>query len=50
VIVLSRGLTVDPATGFGWAFGVLGALCVLGSVAAAWLRRAERSSTVDVKA
>jgi EmrB/QacA subfamily drug resistance transporter len=50
VIVLSRGLTVDPATGFGWAFGVLGALCVLGSVAAAWLRRAQRSSTVDVKA
>ncbi|WIY06245.1 MDR family MFS transporter [Amycolatopsis mongoliensis] len=48
VIVLSRGLTVDPATGFGWAFGVLGAICVLGTAATAWLRRAERSSTVDV--
>jgi MFS family permease len=47
VIVLSRGLTVDAATGFGWAFGVLGALCVLGTAATAWLRRAERSSTVD---
>ncbi|GAB3161191.1 MDR family MFS transporter [Amycolatopsis sp. NPDC004378] len=50
VIVLSRGLAVDPATGFGWAFGVLGALCVLGVVATAWLRHAERASTVDVKA
>ena len=50
VIVLSRGLTVDAATGFGWAFGVLGALCVLGTVAAGWLRRAGRSSTVDVTA
>jgi hypothetical protein len=48
VIVLSRGLTVDPATGFGWAFGVLGVICVLGTVATAWLRHAERSSTVDV--
>ncbi|MEU8634556.1 MDR family MFS transporter [Amycolatopsis sp. NPDC048633] len=47
VIVLSRGLTVDPATGFGWAFGVLGVICVLGTAAAAWLRQAERSSTVD---
>lgn len=48
VIVLSRGLTVDPATGFGWAFGVLGVICVLGTAAAAWLRHAEGSSTVDV--
>jgi EmrB/QacA subfamily drug resistance transporter len=47
VIVLSRGLDVDPATGFGWAFGVLGALCVLGAAAAAWLRHTERQSTVD---
>jgi EmrB/QacA subfamily drug resistance transporter len=47
VIVLSRGLSVDPATGFGWAFGVLGVLCVLGTAAAAWLRRAERASKVD---
>jgi EmrB/QacA subfamily drug resistance transporter len=47
VIVLSRGLTVDAATGFGWAFGVLGAVCVLATVATAWLRHAERSSTVD---
>ncbi|MCR6490363.1 multidrug efflux MFS transporter [Amycolatopsis sp. OK19-0408] len=42
VIVLSRGLAVDPATGFGWAFGVLGLLCVFGTAATAWLRRAER--------
>ena len=48
VIVLSRGLAVDPATGFGWAFGVLGALCLFGTAATAWLRHAERSSTVDV--
>ncbi|MEV7036905.1 MFS transporter [Amycolatopsis sp. NPDC051061] len=48
VIVLSRGLVAGPATGFGWAFGVLGGVCVLGTVAAAWLRHAERSSTVDV--
>ncbi len=48
VIVLSRGLVAGPATGFGWAFGVLGVVCVLGTVAAAWLRHAERSSTVDV--
>jgi EmrB/QacA subfamily drug resistance transporter len=48
VIVLSRGLTVDPATGFGWAFGVLGVICVLGTAATAWLRHAERSSTVDI--
>ncbi|MGW5718128.1 MDR family MFS transporter [Amycolatopsis sp. NPDC003865] len=47
VIVLSRGLTVDPATGFGWAFGVLGAVCALGTAATMWLRRAERASTVD---
>jgi predicted MFS family arabinose efflux permease len=47
VIVLSRGLTTGPATGFGWAFGVLGVICVLGAVAAGRLRRAERSSTVD---
>ncbi|WP_329055874.1 multidrug efflux MFS transporter [Amycolatopsis sp. NBC_01488] len=47
VIVLARGLAVDPATGFGRAFGVLGALCALGTVATAWLRRAERPSTVD---
>jgi EmrB/QacA subfamily drug resistance transporter len=47
VIVLSRGLTTGPATGFGWAFGVLGAVCVLGAVAAGRLRRAERLSTVD---
>ncbi|WP_410674800.1 DHA2 family efflux MFS transporter permease subunit [Amycolatopsis sp. cmx-4-68] len=47
VIVLSHGLSVDPATGFGWAFGVLGALCVLGTAAAAWLRHAERASKVD---
>ncbi|MGK3208840.1 MDR family MFS transporter [Amycolatopsis sp. MEPSY49] len=47
VIVLSRGLTVDPATGFGWAFGVLGAVCALGTAATVWLRRAERSSTMD---
>lgn len=50
VIVLSRGLTVDPATGFGWAFGVLGAVCALGTAATAWLRHAERSSTVDTTA
>lgn len=50
VIVLSRGLTVDPATGFGWAFGVLGLLCLLGTAATAWLRHAERSSTVDSRA
>jgi EmrB/QacA subfamily drug resistance transporter len=49
VIVLSRGLVAGPATGFGWAFGVLGVICVLGTVAAAWLRHAERSSTVDVR-
>ncbi|WP_086852048.1 MDR family MFS transporter [Amycolatopsis kentuckyensis] len=49
VIVLSQGLGAGPATGFGWAFGVLAALCALGSLAAAWLRRAERSSTVDTK-
>ncbi|MEV6874426.1 hypothetical protein [Amycolatopsis sp. NPDC051128] len=48
--LLSRGRTVDPATGFGWASGVLGAVCALGSVATPWLRRAERSSTVDVRA
>lgn len=48
VIVLSRGLAVDAATGFGWAFGVLGALCLLATAATAWLRRAERTSTVDV--
>jgi EmrB/QacA subfamily drug resistance transporter len=48
VIVLSRGLVAGPATGFGWAFGVLGVICVLGTVAAAWLRHAERSSTVDI--
>jgi EmrB/QacA subfamily drug resistance transporter len=48
VIVLSRGLVAGPATGFGWAFGVLGVVCVLGTVAAAWLRHAERSSTVDI--
>ncbi|VVJ15978.1 Uncharacterised protein [Amycolatopsis camponoti] len=48
VIVLSRGLTAGPATGFGWAFGVLGVVCALGVVATARLRRAERSSTVDV--
>lgn len=48
VIVLSRGLTAGPATGFGWAFGVLGVLCVLGTVAAGRLRHAGRSSTVDV--
>ncbi|MEV6622382.1 MFS transporter [Amycolatopsis sp. NPDC051106] len=47
VIVLSRGLTTGPATGFGWAFGVLGVICVLGAVAADRLRRAERSSTMD---
>ncbi|WP_328449759.1 hypothetical protein [Amycolatopsis sp. NBC_00438] len=40
MIVLPRGLTIDPATGFGWAFGVLGALGALGTVATAWLRRA----------
>ncbi|WIV61517.1 MDR family MFS transporter [Amycolatopsis nalaikhensis] len=50
VIVLSRGLAVDAATGFGWAFGVLGALCLLATAATAWLRRAERTSTVDVTA
>jgi EmrB/QacA subfamily drug resistance transporter len=50
VIVLSRGLATGPATGFGWAFGVLGALCVLGTAAAAWLRHADRASTVDVAA
>lgn len=50
VLVLSWGLAVSPAAGFGWAFGVLGGLCVLGTAAAAWLRHAERSSTVDVKA
>jgi len=48
VIVLSRGLTTGPATGFGWAFGVLGVICVLGAVAAGRLRRAEQSSTMDV--
>jgi EmrB/QacA subfamily drug resistance transporter len=48
VIVLSRGLVAGPATGFGWAFGVLGVICLLGTVAAAWLRHAERSSTVDI--
>jgi EmrB/QacA subfamily drug resistance transporter len=47
VIVLSRGLTTGPATGFGWAFGVLGVICALGAVAAGRLRHAERSSTVD---
>ncbi|MDQ7805046.1 MDR family MFS transporter [Amycolatopsis sp. A133] len=47
VIVLSRGLTTGPATGFGWAFGVLAVLCVLGALATAWLRHAERSSTMD---
>ncbi|WP_410640546.1 MDR family MFS transporter [Amycolatopsis sp. lyj-346] len=46
VIVLSQGLNDGPATGFGWAFGVLAVLCVLGAMATAWLRRAERSSTV----
>ncbi|MGW3992320.1 MFS transporter [Amycolatopsis sp. NPDC004772] len=50
VIVLSQGLAAGPATGFGWAFGVLGALCALGTLAAAWVRRAEHSSTVDAKA
>lgn len=50
VIVLSRGLTAGPETGFAWAFGVLGVLCVLGTVAAGRLRRAERSSTVDTTA
>jgi predicted MFS family arabinose efflux permease len=50
VIVLSRGLSEGPATGFGWAFGVLAVLCVLGALATAWLRRAERSSSVDAKA
>lgn len=50
VIVLSQGLAVDPATGFGWAFGVLGAVCALGTGATAWLRHAERSSTVDTTA
>ncbi|MEQ0561951.1 MDR family MFS transporter [Amycolatopsis sp. NEAU-NG30] len=48
VIVLSRGLATSPATGFGWAFGVLTVICVLGTAATAWLRSAERSSTVDV--
>ncbi|WP_103348283.1 MFS transporter [Amycolatopsis sp. CA-128772] len=43
VIVLSQGLTAGPATGSGWAFGVLTALCALGAGAAAWLRRAERA-------
>ncbi|EOD70456.1 MDR family MFS transporter [Amycolatopsis vancoresmycina] len=47
VIVLSHGLADGPATGFGWAFGVLAALCALAVVATAWLRHAERSSTVD---
>ena len=50
VIVLSQGLAVDPATGFGWAFGVLGAVCALGTGATAWLRHAERSSTMDTTA
>lgn len=50
VIVLARGLTVGPATGFGWAFGVLGVVCALGTAATAWLRHAERSSTVDTTA
>ncbi|MFJ9780411.1 MDR family MFS transporter [Amycolatopsis sp. NPDC101161] len=50
VIVLSQGLAVDPATGFGWAFGVLGGVCALGTGATAWLRHAERSSTVDTTA
>ncbi|SEF26340.1 drug resistance transporter, EmrB/QacA subfamily [Amycolatopsis pretoriensis] len=50
VIVLSRGLTAGPATGFGWAFGVLGAVCALGTAATAWLRHAERTSTVDTTA
>ncbi|NBH11941.1 MFS transporter, partial [Amycolatopsis sp. SID8362] len=50
VIVLSRGLSAAPSTGFGWAFGVLAALCVLSVLATAWLRRAERMSTMDVKA
>jgi EmrB/QacA subfamily drug resistance transporter len=48
VIVLSQGLAAGPATGFGWAFGVLAVVCALGAVATAWLRRAERSSTVDI--
>ncbi|WP_370967936.1 DHA2 family efflux MFS transporter permease subunit [Amycolatopsis sp. cg9] len=50
VIVLSRGLTVTPSTGFGWAFGVLGTLCVFSVLATAWLRRAERASTMDTTA
>ncbi|MET8849319.1 DHA2 family efflux MFS transporter permease subunit [Amycolatopsis sp. NPDC004625] len=50
VIVLSRGLAAGPATGFGWAFGALTAVCALGAVATAGLRRAERSSTVDTAA
>jgi hypothetical protein len=50
VIVPSRGLATSPATGFGWAFGVLTVICVLGTAATAWLRSAERSSTVDAAA
>ncbi|WP_290053557.1 DHA2 family efflux MFS transporter permease subunit [Amycolatopsis solani] len=50
VIVLSRGLSVTASTGFGWAFGVLGTLCALGVLATAWLRHAERTSTMDATA
>jgi predicted MFS family arabinose efflux permease len=41
VIVLSRGLLTDPATGFAAAFGVLAGICLLSTVAAGWLRHAE---------
>ncbi|SED49893.1 drug resistance transporter, EmrB/QacA subfamily [Amycolatopsis tolypomycina] len=50
VIVLSQGLHTGPATGFGWAFGVLAVLCVLSTATATWVRRAERLSAMDRKA
>lgn len=42
VIVLTRGLATDPATGFRGAFAVLTAICLLAAAASAWLRHAER--------
>lgn len=42
VIVLSRGLSADAATGFQAAFVVLGVICLLATGASAWLRFAEK--------
>lgn len=42
VVVLTRGLATDPATGFGGAFAVLTGICVLATGASAWLNHAER--------